>query len=148
MPSVAEQRPRVFSSTGGGGSSEAATVVETHVNRDTVPLAAGMLVALHPSGTGVWRASASLRRAAHGVALSAIGVGAAGSVLLLGELILSDWTALTGTVSLSALGLYYLAEAGQLTAVPSEAPGSLTQLCGAAVGPQVMSVDAQVSILL
>lgn len=119
-------------------------------NKQGSTLAAGAPVATHSSGVGVVSASAADDM------LEAVGLVTTSAVLLAsaniqtdGPFELSDWTEVTGSVSLSPKAVYFLSTAdGTLTTTPPSSFGNVMQKVGYAVGPQTLQISIEPSILL
>lgn len=129
--------------------AESAALTIPALNQDTVTLSAGMVVCRHPSGAGVYRATA-LGNARHGIGLMLLAAspGFVGRVQLAGTFELEDWTAITGAAALQALGVYYLSETpGQLTTTPPAVSGTVQQQIGRALSTTVMQIDVAYAIL-
>jgi hypothetical protein len=112
----------------------------TSENKDVVPLALGQPVAVHPSGTGVVRASStSPSLLTVGLVAMAIPVGLSGPVQASGPMTLPDWSAVTGTMSLAIGATYYLdAVLGQMAVGPPSS--GYVQIIGRPVAPQTLLV--------
>lgn len=130
-----------------GGSSGSTLSAE---NKDGTTISAGMPAARHSSGTGVVHGNATdASKQAIGLATIDIAAGVSGNVQLSGTLQLADWTAVTGTTTLVALGLYYLnTTSGLLTTTPPSTVGNVVQLVGREVAPDTMEIMCEQGILL
>jgi hypothetical protein len=118
------------------------------VNKDVVSMAIGSICARDPSGTGVILAQATgVGKAAVGFCISPAIVGASTMVQVSGVLTLADWTAFTGSPTLSALSYYFLsATAGMIGVTP---PGTgISQLVGTAISPNSLDMTINAPILL
>lgn len=119
-------------------------------NKDVVTIYPGMVVAPHPSGTGVILAQNPLP------ARPAIGLSRTTTAPTFSDrfqsdeyLTLADWTAVTGSVSLTALGIYFLSSTpGQLTTTAPTTPGTIVQIVGQVVSPTTLKIELQAPILL
>jgi len=113
-------------------------------NKAGLTIQAGQPVTIHSSGSGVVLAQAnSLSNCAVGVAAEQIAAGNTGRILLLGPLQLADWTSVTGTVTLTAKGKYYLvpSTAGLLTTTHPTANPDVLQFLGYALSTNIMFVQ-------
>ena len=103
----------------------------------------GMVAAVHSSGTGVAFANATgtgLR--AVGIAKESITASTSGEIHTDGPLTMSDWTSVTGSTNLTAMGRYYLDTTdGKLTTTPPSSSGNLVQLVGVAVSPTTLDLQ-------
>lgn len=123
----------------------------TAANMEAFSILPGLAVASHSSGSGVVLASAA------GAGGEAIGLQqdnpspAANGVVQTGGLFYAgDWSAVTGTATLQARGLYFLdpATPGRLTTTPPTTPGQILQIVGVAVSPQLFALQLGVPFLL
>jgi hypothetical protein len=64
-----------------------------------------------------------------------------------GEMSLSDWTSVVGTVSLSAGQVYFLAPTGGLTLMPPIIPGQAVTIVGKALNQQTFLISPESPIL-
>ncbi len=112
-------------------------------NKDASSVSQGMAVATHSSGTGVVLACAVDNT------LPAVGLSQADTaptfstpVQVNGLMTLADWTAVTGTVTLSALAIYFLSPStpGKLTTVRPVASGQVIQVVGKAVSSDTLEL--------
>lgn len=119
-------------------------------NKDSVTLAAGVPVAAVVGGSGVRRArAASAGYECCGLASESFNVGFAALVLVGGTLTLPDWSAVTGSVSLTAGLPYYLSTtAGMLTSSPPSVSGQRVQQVGVAVSPDTLLIEVTQPVLL
>lgn len=121
----------------------AATIGMQAENKDTVTLPAGTVVAMHGSGTGIVRATAS------NGSLPAVGLiptqriaTEVGIVQTDGTIELSNWTSVVGTPTLAANAKYYLSEIpGQLTTTIPQGQGRIVQYIGCAVNPTTLDIS-------
>jgi hypothetical protein len=124
----------------------------TAQNKGLVTILKGQAVAAHSSGTGIILANASTSsKNAIGLAGQSIAPSASGIVILSGPFTLSDWTAITGTVSLSALAVYYLdVTDGQLSTSPPSVAGSgnVVQFTGRSISVDTLDLLIDPAILL
>jgi hypothetical protein len=119
-------------------------------NKDTVAFAVGTPLAMHSSGTGFVRADAS-DNLHNCIGLATVGAAPDGTEVaqLDGPVILSDWTAVTGSTALAPRGVYFLSDTpGMLTTDPPSTPGKVIQLVGDAVSDQALELRLTNSILL
>lgn len=118
------------------------------VNKSGSTFVVGSPVTTHSSGTGVVLAG-SADNNANAVGLATLGVadGAAETVQTSSHFSLADWTAVTGTATLTARAVYFLSDTpGMLT---DTAPISgVLQVVGRAVAPDTLEINLQPSILL
>ena len=129
---------------GGGGSTAGAEV--TIVSSAT--LAAGTPVTVSRSTGQIVKSDAASKPTSFVVGLLKTAVTAtfAGTVST-NELILADWTAVTGTASLSPGQLYFLAAGGGLTTTPPLSPNNLAQV-GEAANTTTLIIAPQTPIQL
>jgi len=122
----------------------------TDENKDGVTVDAGMAVAAHSSGTGFLRANATDNtKNAIGLLQTDTASLSSGPVQVDGPFTLSDWTAVTGSATLAALGVYFLdTVAGKLTATPPSSGGNVVQKIGRAISPTTLEIEVEVAILL
>jgi len=131
-----------------------ATVLPTEflkgVNKDAISLIKGHVVAVDSSGIGVLRAtSANNTRNAIGLVVAGAAPTFVAKVQFSGRFELSDWTPITGTVSLSAMAIYYLdLVSGKMATVPPTGTGQIVQKVGRALSPQVLEIKIEPSIIL
>jgi hypothetical protein len=132
----------------GGGGAEA--LVFTAQNVDSATLAAGAPLAINSNGIGVVRANATTNaKPAVGLAQASTAPAATATVITSGLVLLSDWTAVTGTQSLAPRGVYYLGTtAGTLTTTPPSGTGQVVQQVGIAATPGTLDVAIAPPILL
>ena len=141
--------PLVWALIGGGGSSTTGDVYSAE-NKDAATVSAGMVVAVHSSGTGVIHANATTN-SENGVGLAQADIltTVSGNIQTDGLLTLTDWTAVIGSTTLSAAAIYYLDTTdGLLTTMPSSTAGNVTQQIGIAVSPTMLEIAIQPAILL
>lgn len=117
-------------------------------NNGPVPFVLGNVIGRYPTGTGFVLANASsLGGAAIGLAVQVTGPTGLALVQLGGQLVLSDWSSITGTVQLTPGGIYFLdTNSGRLT-LTSPAAG-ISQLIGYAISPMSLDITLQPPILL
>jgi hypothetical protein len=135
---------------GPAGSGGAGAPTYSAENKDGVTIGLGAAVATHSSGTGVVRASAAdSTRPCVGLATVGAAPTVAETVQTSGPLTVADWTAATGSATLTR-GPYYLdpATPGLLTATAPTAAGQVVQGIGYAVSPNILELDIQPPILL
>lgn len=133
----------------GPGGAEVAGLLYTSQNKDTVPLQAGQVVTVHASGTGVVRAAATPTTGGVGIVTAPAAVGEAPQIQTDGVVSLSDWSAATGTVSLSPRGAYYLDTVqGRLTLTAPTAVGQVVQVIGRAISSTELDLEIGEPILL
>ena len=118
-------------------------------NKDSVTVAAGGAVTIHSSGTGVRRADAATAgRECVGLVVGATAVGFSATVRTAGLLTLADWTAVTGSTTLTPMSPYYLSvSAGALTVTPPASSGQRVQQVGVAVAADTLSIQILQPIL-
>lgn len=112
---------------------------------------AGAALAQHSSGSGFVLARAdAIGTRCVGLLLQDTSSAVAGPVQTSGVVTVADWTAATGSASLSVHGRYFLdaATPGKLTLVPPSTVGQFVQAVGEAVGPQSLDVNIVDPILL
>jgi hypothetical protein len=132
------------SSQGPGGPPGvgSAQIVTSLVNGEAFTIQAGMPVRI--SGGGDFRLALGSGHAtqAHGVALEQIASGAAGQIIVIGQVQRDDWTPVVGTTSLVCPAYYYLSTevAGALTEICPSASGLISQRLGFALDPQTLAV--------
>lgn len=129
----------LFGGGSGGGSN---TGIFTAQNKDGATISAGMPAARHSSGTGVVHGNATdASKQAVGLAVADISASVSGNVQVDGLLTLADWTAVVGSTTLIALGLYYLnTTSGLLSTTPPSTVGNVVQLVGRAVATDTMEI--------
>lgn len=112
------------------------------MNKDVVTIKKGQPVAIHSSGSGVVLAAAtSLDTLAIGLATADIPAASIGPILTDGPLLVSDWTAAVGSVSLTAKKQYYLsATTGKLTINPPSSSTNVSQPVGKATDTQTLNL--------
>jgi len=118
-------------------------------NRDAVTIKEGQAVAVHSSGSGIVLANSSDdNKNAIGLATEDIAVLAFGLVQVDGVLLVSDWTEITGTVTLTPHGRYFLdTTSGKLTTSPPTAVGTIYQPVGKALSGQRMHIRVDEAII-
>jgi hypothetical protein len=131
----------------GGGASVLAFTAQ---NVGFPTLAAGAPVAINGNGIGVVRADATTNLLpAVGLAQASTAPAATATVITSGLVLLSDWTAVTGTQTLAPRGVYYLGTtAGTLTTTPPSGTGQVVQQVGIAATPGTLDVSIAPPILL
>lgn len=119
-------------------------------NRSVSTIQAGQPCAIYSGGLGFVPANATDNTLmAVGLAQAAIAPTAAGIVQTSGPLQLSDWTAVTGTATLSPRAKYWLdVTAGRLTSTPPSARGNVLQPIGEAVASDTLLIQIQSEIQL
>ena len=137
---------------GGGGSntSGASGALFPMTNRGSSAALLGSPVTVHSSGSGFVLASAS------SPATECIGLltqecqpGAVGIIQDGGELVLADWSAITGTPTLAAKADYFLASIpGKLVTVPPVTSGGVVQKVGFTLNPTTLRLDIQPAVTL
>jgi hypothetical protein len=137
---VAEQGPA-------GASAQEFFTAE---NKEAVQIKQGQIVATHSSGTGAVLASASNNsKQAVGLMLADTGPAASGSIQVGGTFEMSDWTNVTGGVTLAPKTIYYLdTSPGKLTPTPDETPGKIVQRVGRSVSTTKLKIEIAEAILL
>jgi hypothetical protein len=106
-----------------------------------------MAVSVYATGSGVWRADATIPgRIAVGVVSVGNGSGEIIAIKTYGIITQSDWTAITGTRALASKGIYYVAADGTLTTVPSAISGTFIQQIGSALSSTKLSLDIRYAI--
>ena len=137
--------------SGGGTITSALKLVSIGlVNADSIIIKAGQPITLNNTGTGIIRANAAIvGRKAIGLALSDTSVGFTVPFVDFGGFQLSDWTAITGTVTLTVPAIYYLDIAsGKLTTVAPTMPGQIVQQIGYSEKSNSLIVNIEKTILL
>lgn len=111
-------------------------------NKDVGSIFAGAPVAPHSSGTGAVLATAAAPvKPAVGLATGVAAVGYPVTVQTAGQFTLSDWTAVTGSVTLDPLARYFLDTAvGKLTVSPTSVVGNINQLIGLSLNPSTLEL--------
>lgn len=135
------------SGSGGGGGGSSTFAAE---NTGAVNFAIGMPVAVKLSPAGVERASAA-NGSKPCVGLASLGsiVGVSEDVQFAGTITKANWTAITGSASLSPNSDYYLsATPGMLTNSPPSTTGQVVQQVGRAITANTLLIEIDVPILL
>lgn len=119
-------------------------------NKDAATLDAGMTVTVHTSSTGVWKADAATAGyEAVGIVAAAVAPTFSADVRTTGKLTLADWTAASGSSTLTPNAPYYLsATPGFITATPPNVGGQRVQQVGVAVSPDTLSIQIMPPVLL
>lgn len=119
-------------------------------NKDVSAFSIGMPIARHPSGTGFIIAdNTTIARSVMGLATVGAAVGFTETVQVQGVFSLADWTAIIGSMNLTALGDYFLsATPGMLTTTSPTTPGTTSQFVGFALSTTDLLIEIQQSILL
>ena len=122
----------------------------TAENKDSVSILKGQPVTPHPSGTGIIRASAADNtKNAIGLAFEDVAPGFSVRIITSGPFQMSDWTPVTGTVTLAALAIYYLGtDLGTLVTIPPDVPGAVNQFSARAVAPDILDISIEPAIVL
>lgn len=134
---------------GGGGS-----VTENQYsaeNKDAGSLSIGMVVAVHSSGVGVVKARAdSLGTRAVGLSLTSTAPTVAATIQTDGIVDIANWTAATGSATLSANAVYFLdpTTAGMMTTTAPTTTGQHVQRIGTAVSTTKLYLEIEQPILL
>ena len=133
-----------------GPAGSGGNVNLTGTNNDSVTLLAGQAAATHSSGNGFVRANATNNGyPCVGLIVSDVIATGAAQVQAEGPMQLSDWTNVTGTVSLSAKAKYYLdVNAGKLTDTPPAVSGNIVQQVGIAVALDTLLIEPLYSVKL
>lgn len=131
-------------------SRQSVPLFVTSENKDAVIIRAGQPVANHPSGSGIIRASGTDNsKNAIGQALEDISPGFSGKIITAGALQLPDWTNVIGSVTLAALGVYYLDTfPGHLSTLAPITTGNAVQLVGRTIAPDTIKVALEISIVI
>jgi hypothetical protein len=140
----AGQVPADVDSGGGGSATYSAE------NKEGSTISAGMVVAVHSSGTGVVKGNAT-DNSKNAVGLMVLDTAntISGDVQTDGPFTLADWTSVIGSTSLAAHTLYFLSTTGGLlTATPPSTGGNVVQAIGRAVSATTLDIDIQQAILL
>ena len=134
---TAEQGPQ-----GVPGSDGAAPTFDA-TNKSGATIAAGNVVATHPSGIGVVLANATNdTRPAIGLSQGSAVDLATATIQTSGPFELADWTAITGTADLAAKANYYLSTtAGMLTATSPTSRPEISHMIGRAVSPRILDLN-------
>lgn len=120
-------------------------------NKDIVTIKRGQWVAVHSSGSGVVRASASSsQRPAIGVMSADTAVGATQNVVADEVFTLSDWSEVAGTVNLQGGRVYFLSglTSGKMTLDAPMTMGQVAQPVGRAISPIVLEIEIGQAVLL
>lgn len=120
-------------------------------NKEGGTILAGMVCAIHSSGTGVVKASAADNsKAAIGLIQETTANTFAGNVQTEGLFIQADWTDVIGAVTLAAKATYFLdpTTPGMLTVTPPTTPGQIVQIIGTAVSTDTLDLTMETPILL
>jgi hypothetical protein len=119
-------------------------------NKDTVNLLIGTAVAGDVSGSGFVRANALFNsKFCIGLLSANVDQNTAGPIQTEGVLLLTDWTAITGTATLAAKAKYYLdIIAGKITTIAPSSPGQIVQRIGVALDSLTLSINIGESISL
>ncbi len=118
-------------------------IIYSSVNKDVATVLPGQVIALDPSGSGFIRACAADTTApAYALSLASIAPLAAGNCQRSNLVTLADWTAVTGTVNLVAMAVYYLdaVNPGQLTNVAPSGGGRIVQQVGITDSPTTLEI--------
>ncbi len=113
-------------------------------NKSNITIPLGWPCATHPSGVGILPAN-SINLWAFGLASEQIEPTFAGVVVSNGVLVLTDWTEVTGTVTLEPKAVYYLAHDGGLS---TEITGQFVQQIGISIAPNTLEIQISQPILL
>ena len=110
-------------------------------------------MALYVSGSGtvdLAQADAEATKGVIGLAVDDVLIGATGNYQMEGQITLADWTAVVGSVSLTAGSFYFLDEntAGHLTANPTSTSGEYVVRVGRAVTSTTLDIEVSQPILL
>lgn len=119
-------------------------------NKDSVTILKGQPVAVHSSGTGIVRASATNNgKNTIGLVAQDIDINFSGNVSTSGPLTQADWTNVTGGSLLATIAVYYLdTVAGRLTVTPPTATGNVVQFVGRALTPNTLDIAIEQTTLL
>lgn len=140
--------PLVWAAIAGGGGGGGGAIFSAE-NKDGTTISAGMAVARHSSGSGfVHGDSTDNSKNAIGIAIESILTTISGDVQVDGVVTLADWTAATGSSTLTALGNYFLGTGGQLTTTPPTTTGYVVQFIGRALSSTSMEILTHAAILL
>ena len=97
---------------------------------------------------GIARADAAAKSRVCGLAVRAASIGHAATYVTSGQLTLSDWTDVLGAVTLTSGSIYYLNDAGGLTATAPTVPGKYVTEIGQAVSTVTLDLHLKRPILL
>lgn len=127
-----------------------AVVSYSAVNKDSITLIAGTPITEDVSGSGFVRANANITsKFCVGFLLEDIAPTFSGNISLIGSLILTDWTLIVGTATLSAKTKYFLdTTAGKITSTPPVITGQSLQIIGTSLDSLTLSINIGNSILL
>lgn len=120
-------------------------------NSEGASITQGMVVAVHGSGSGVIKASAAdATKPASGLAMATVADTFSATIQTSGPFTLADWTAVTGSVTLSAHAVYFLdpATPGLLTTTVPSGSGEVVQEVGVAVSTVTLNISIEYPILL
>lgn len=119
-------------------------------NKDLVTIYRGQLVAIHPSGSGVWRANASDdTRNAVGLMSEDTAVGSTNNVVTDEVFTQADWSTVVGTTNLQGGEIYFLdVVSGRMTMAPSGVSGQVIQQVGRAISNIALDIEIEGAILL
>lgn len=120
------------------------------VNQEAFTVSAGQPVAMKPAGTGVVQATATGNaKKAVGFAAASIVASTGGQIAVMGPLTLADWSAATGSATLTVGATYYLSTtAGQITATAPTTPGNIVQVVGVAIAADTLDIQIAPSVFL
>lgn len=112
-------------------------------NKQGSTIAAGSVCAIHSSGVGAVLASATDNTLTGvGLAVGSATNLAAMTIQTSGAFTLADWTAITGSSTLSARAKYFLSTtSGLLTTSPPSTPGNVVQFIGEAVNSTTLLIQ-------
>lgn len=119
-------------------------------NKELNTILRGQWVAIHPSGSGVWKANASDdTKNAVGMMSEDTSVGATQNVVTDEVFTMSDWTNVTGMTQLNGGSTYYLdVVSGMMIRNPPAVPGTVVQQLGRAISTFGFEIEVREAILL
>jgi hypothetical protein len=119
-------------------------------NKDTETIFRGQVVAIHPSGSGVIKASAlDDSKNAVGFMSQDTAVGATQNVATDEVFSMPDWSNVTGTTELQGGQIYFLGTVpGRMSTVPPSTNGQVVQQIGRATSPTAIEIECKEAILL
>lgn len=119
-------------------------------NKDIETIYRGQPVAIHPSGSGVWKASASDdTRNAVGLMSEDTEVGSSNNVTTDDVFTQADWSAVVGATNLQGGEIYFLdVVSGHMTTSPAGVSGEVVQILGRAISNIALDIEIEGAVLL
>lgn len=119
-------------------------------NKDSETIRRGQWVAIHPSGSGVWLASAADdTRNAVGMMSADTAPGSANNVITDEVFTMNDWSDVIGADELEGGAIYFLSTVpGQMSTSAPTTIGQVAQELGRAISAIGFDVDTEEAILL